>query len=488
MGGLTEKTFNGAKWSLAGNVVTAVITFVTGIVLARLLTVEQYGFLGMIAIFIAISNAFIDSGFTNALIRKKEVTEADYNTIFYFNVAVSILFFLVLFLLAGPIADFYNQPLLVPVTRVFAISLIINAIGLVQVVVFSRRVDFKTQAWVNMISTLSGGVSAIVLAILGYGVWSLVWQQIIRQSVNTLLIWIFCSWRPKFILSKDGFSKKSFKEMFSFGSRLMASGLLATLFDNISYIIIGKVYSPAKLGLYTRGEQFTNFFSTNYTFAVQRATYPTLSMIQDDKPRLKGAFIRVFRTVMLISVTLCMFLAAMAKPLVLSLLGERWLGSVPYLQLLCFIAMLYPLHAINLNILQVKGRSDWILNMEFVKRAFAVVPILFGIFVSIKAMLVAMIVVSIVSLYVNCWGENKLLGYSFWEEARDIIPVLAVAAVIGGAVLCVQFIPVNCYIQLLIQIVAGCALYHFVYKAIKQPQYMELMELVRKHLINRVKK
>jgi O-antigen/teichoic acid export membrane protein len=482
MGELTAKTFNGAKWSLAGNITTALVSFIVGVVLARILSVEQYGFLGMIAIFIAISTTFIDSGFSNALIRKKEVSEKDYNTIFYFNIAISFFFFILLFFLAVPIANFYNQPLLVPVTRVFSITLIINALGLVQVVVFTRRVDFKTQAWVNIVSTLLGGVIAIILALRGFGVWSLVWQQIIKQSVNTLLIWIFCSWRPVSPFSVNAFSKESFKDLFGFGSKLLASGLLGTLFDNAAYIIVGKLYSPTQLGLYTRGEQFPNFLSTNFSYAVQRATFPTLSTMQDDKPRLKGAFVRVYRSVMLISVSLCLFLAAMSKPLVLSLLGAKWAATIPYMQLLCFIAMFFPLHAINLNVLQVKGRSDWVLHLEYIKRAISIAPIVVGIFVSIKAMLVVKIFTSIISLYVNCWGENKLLGYSFWEEMRDFLPVLGIASAISAVILCVQFIPISCYAQLVIQAIGGCALFHFIYTWIKQPQYVELKGLALSYL------
>jgi teichuronic acid exporter len=481
-GSLTKKTFNGAKWSLAGNVVAALISFVAGVVLARILTIEQYGFLGMIAIFIAISNAFIDSGFSNSLIRKKEVSVADYNTLFYFNVGVSIVAFCVLYLLAVPIANFYKMPLLVPVTRAVAITLIVNAIGLVQIVVLTRMVNFKIQAFASIISTLAGAIVAILLAVKGFGVWSLVWQQIIKQSLNTLLLWVMCSWRPKFILASDGFSKDSFREMFGFGSKLLASGVLSMLFDNASYVVIGKFYTPSQLGLYTRGEQFTNFLSVNYTYATQRATFPVLSMMQDDKERLKGAFIRAYRTIMLVSVSLCLFLAAVAKPLVLSLLGAKWSASIPYLQLLCFIAMIFPLHAINLNIQQVKGRSDWILGAEFIKRGMSVIPIVIGIFVSIKAMLIAMIVVSILSLYVNCWGENKLLGYSFWEEMRDFLPVFGIALIIALIILCVQFLPVNCYVQLAIQAVGGCALFHFAYTWIRQPQYIELKELALSYL------
>jgi len=204
--------------------------------------------------------------------------------------------------------------------------------------------------------------------------------------------------------------------------------------------------------------------------------------MQDDKSRLKGAFVRVFRSVLLVSVSLCLFLAAIAKPLIISLLGVKWGGSVIYLQLLCFIAVFFPLHAINLNVLQVKGRSDWILGAEFIKRGMSVIPIVIGIFVSIKAMLIAMIVVSILSLYVNCWGENKLLGYSFWEEMRDFLPVFGIAFIIALIIFSVQFLPVNCYMQLAIQVIGGCALFHFIYTWIKQPQYIELKELALSYL------
>lgn len=475
---LTNKTFNGAKWSLAGNIIAAFISFIAGVILARILTVEQYGFLGMITVFIAVSNAFIDSGFSNSLIRKKEVSVADYNTLFYFNVGVSVICFCILFLLAKPIADFYKMPLLVPVTRVVAITLIINAVGLVQSVVLTKQINFKVQAWVNMLSTSAGALCAILLAVRGFGVWSLVWQLVVKQSVNTLLIWILCPWRPNGIFSASGFSWRCCREMFGYGSKLLVAGLLGMMFDNAAYIIIGKFYTPKKLGYYTRGEQFTKFLSVNYTYAAQRATFPVLSMMQDDKARLKGAFIRVFRSIMLISVTLCMFLAAMAKPLVLSLLGVKWVESVQYLQLLCFIAMFFPLHAINLNIWEVKGRSDWILVAEFIKRGFQIIPVLIGIFVSIKYMLVAMIGVSIISLYVNNWGVNKLLGYSFYEEIKDIVPAFLLAVAVSSVIFCAQFLPVNCYMQFVIQLIGGTALFHFVYILIKQPQYLELKDLI----------
>ena len=367
---LRHKTIHGVGWSFIDNISNSGITFLVGLVLARLLTPEEYGIMAMIAIFIAISNSIIDSGFSNALIRKTRIERVDYNTVFYFNLTVSILIYVLLHLAAPAISVFFKEPVLLAVIRVIGWVLIINALAIIPRTQFVRNVDFKTQTKVSLISSISSGVIGIGMALGGMGVWSLVGQQLSRQFLNTLFLWVYSKWHPVW-----EFSMKSFKELFGFGSKLLLSGLLDTIYKNIYYIVIGRFYTSAQLGQYTRAEQFNMIFSSNLTSVVQRVSYPVLSSIQEEPERLREAYRKVIKITMLITFACMLGLAAVAKPLILILIGEKWLPAVYFLQIICFSGMLYPLHAINLNILQVKGRSDLFLKLEIIKKIIAVGPI-----------------------------------------------------------------------------------------------------------------
>lgn len=360
---LKHKTVKGVGWSFADNISSSGVSFLVGLVLARLLTPAEYGIMAMIAIFIAISNSIIDSGFSNALIRKTDIKRIDYNTVFFFNLVVGVILYVLLYFCAPSISSFFNEPILIPVTRVIGLVLIINSLGIIQRTIMVREIDFRTQTKISLIASLSSGGIGIVMAFYGYGVWSLVGQQVSRQLLNTVFLWLYSAWRPVCEFSTD-----SFKCLFGFGSKLLLSGLLDTLYKNIYYIVIGRFYSSAQLGQYTRAEQFNTIFSSNLTSVVQRVSYPVLSSIQDEPERLREAYRRVIKTTMLISFACMLGLAAVAKPLILLLIGEKWLVSVSYLQIICFAGMLYPLHAINLNILQVKGRSDLFLKLEIIKK------------------------------------------------------------------------------------------------------------------------
>ena len=378
---LRHKTIHGVGWSFIDNISNSGITFLVGLVLARLLTPEEYGIMAMIAIFIAISNSIIDSGFSNALIRKTRIERVDYNTVFYFNLTVSILIYVLLHLAAPAISVFFKEPVLLAVIRVIGWVLIINALAIIPRTQFVRNVDFKTQTKVSLISSISSGVIGIGMALGGMGVWSLVGQQLSRQFLNTLFLWVYSKWHPVW-----EFSTESFKELFGFGSKLLLSGLLNTIYKNIYYIVIGRFYTSAQLGQYTRAEQFNMIFSSNLTSVVQRVSYPVLSSIQEEPERLREAYRKVIKITMLITFACMLGLAAVAKPLILILIGEKWLPAVYFLQIICFSGMLYPLHAINLNILQVKGRSDLFLKLEIIKKIIAVGPIVMGIIYGIECM------------------------------------------------------------------------------------------------------
>ena len=376
---LRHKTIHGVGWSFIDNISSSGITFLVGLVLARLLTPEEYGIMAIIAIFIAVSNSIIDSGFSNALIRKTRIERIDYSTVFYFNLTVSILIYVLLYLAAPVISVFFKEPVLVEVIRIIGLVLIINALAIIPRTRFVRDVDFKTQTKVSLISSISSGVIGIGMALGGMGVWSLVGQQISRQFLNTLFLWVYSKWHPVW-----EFSMKSFKELFGFGSKLLLSGLLDTIYKNIYYIIIGRFYTSAQLGQYTRAEQFNMIFSSNLTSVVQRVSYPVLSSIQEEPERLREAYRKVIKITMLITFACMLGLAAVAKPLILILIGEKWLPAVYFLQIICFSGMLYPLHAINLNILQVKGRSDLFLKLEIIKKIIAMGPMVVGIVYGIE--------------------------------------------------------------------------------------------------------
>lgn len=428
--------------------------------------------MAMIAIFIAISNSIIDSGFSNALIRKIRIERVDYNTVFYFNLTVSILIYVILYLVAPAISVFFKEPVLLEVIRVIGWVLIINALAIIPRTQFVRNVDFKTQTKVSLVSSISSGVIGIGMALGGMGVWSLVGQQLSRQFLNTLFLWIYSKWHPVW-----EFSTKSFKELFGFGSKLLFSGLLDTIYKNIYYIVIGRFYTSAQLGQYTRAEQFNMIFSSNLTSVVQRVSYPVLSSIQEEPERLREAYRKVIKITMLITFACMLGLAAVAKPLILILIGEKWLPAVYFLQIICFSGMLYPLHAINLNILQVKGRSDLFLKLEIIKKIIAVGPIVVGIYCGIEYMLWGSVFTSFIAYFLNSYYSARLIDYPTMDQLKDILPTFLTSFIVAFFMWCISLLDWSFYLLLPLQLFLGILLIAFIYEKVKLPEYLELKQL-----------
>ena len=470
---LRHKTIHGVGWSFIDNISNSGITFLVGLVLARLLTPEEYGIMAMIAIFIAISNSIIDSGFSNALIRKTRIERVDYSTVFYFNLTVSILIYALLYLAAPTISVFFKEPVLLAVIRIIGWVLIINALAIIPRTQFVRNVDFKTQTKVSLISSISSGVIGIGMALGGMGVWSLVGQQLFRQFLNTLFLWVYSKWHPVW-----EFSMKSFKELFGFGSKLLLSGLLDTIYKNIYYIVIGRFYTSAQLGQYTRAEQFNMIFSSNLTSVVQRVSYPVLSSIQEEPERLREAYRKVIKITMLITFACMLGLAAVAKPLILILIGEKWLPAVYFLQIICFSGILYPLHAINLNILQVKGRSDLFLKLEIIKKIIAVGPIVVGIAYGIEYMLWGSVLTSFIAYFLNSYYSANLINYPTGEQIKDILPTFLTSFVVAAFMWSVSFWNISVYALLPIPLFAGILLALFIYEKLHLDEYLEVKQLV----------
>lgn len=477
---LKNKTVKGASWSFIDSIAGQGITFLVGLVLARLLTPEEYGLIGIITIFIAVFNSIVDSGFSNALIRKNDAKDIDYNTVFITNLVLSIVLFGVLYVSAPAISHFFNQPQLIPLLRVMGIIVIINAFAIIQRTIFVKKVDFKTQTKVSLISSISSGVVGIGMAIGDFGVWSLVGQQISRQFLNSAFLWFYSKWYPKL-----QFSIQSFKELFSFGWKLLASSLIDTVWREIYQVIIGKCYSPVALGQYTRAQQFASICSSNLTTVVQRVSFPVLSSVQDDKERLKNGYKRIIKVTMLVTFVLMFGLAAVAKPLVLSLIGEQWIPCVPFLQIICLQMMLYPLHSLNLNMLQVQGRSDLFLTLEIIKKIIAIGPLLLGIFVNIYWMLGGSVVTGCIAYYLNAYYSGPFLNYSIKEQVRDILPSLGIAVAMAIPVYAMSFTPLNQFIMLPLQILVGAFITIGICESTKKPEYLELKSIA-KPIINKI--
>ena len=338
--------------------------------------------------------------------------------------------------------------------KVLGLGLILNGFGIIHRTILIKNINFKLQTKISLIASLSSGVIAILMAFWGYGVWSLVALTLSRFGLSSLFLWILTKWKPLRV-----FSKKSFKELFSFGSKLLLSGLIDTIYNNIFYLIIGKYYSPIQLGYYTRAEQFQALPSQNLSGMISKVTYPVLSSIQDDIPKLKLAYRKIIRSTMLIAFILMLGMAALAKPMILVLIGENWLPAVIYLQMLCFVGMFYPLHALNLNMLQVQGRSDLYLRLEIIKKILSVPIIILGVFYGIKTMIFGMIINTIIAFYINSYFSGKMLGYSSLQQLKDISPSFIIASLVGGGVFILNFLGIKSVLLLLIiQVITGAIL------------------------------
>lgn len=476
---LKNKTVRGVGWSFIDNISSAGVSFLIGLILANLLTPEEYGILAIIMIFIAVSNSIIDSGFSSALIRKTDCKQIDYNTTFYFNLGVSIIFYIILYVTAPYIAIFFHEPILNEITRVISWILIINALAITPRTFFIKTIDFKTQTKVSLISSLFSGVIGIGMAMCEMGVWSLVGQQLSRQILNTTLLWFYCSWRPKW-----EFSLQSFKDLFGFGSKLMLSGLLDTVWREIYYIVIGKFYTSAQLGQYTRAGQFSSIFSNNLTAIIQRVSFPVLSTIQDDSNRLREGYRRIIKMSMLVTFACMLGLAAIAKPLILILIGEKWTPAIVYLQIICLSSMLYPLHAINLNILQVKGRSDIFLKLEIIKKVIGIGPIILGILYGIEPMLWGGVVTSFIGYFLNSYYSSQMIQYSTWEQIKDIFPTFNISIIVSLLMLFLTLLPIPDILIIFFQITIGLVLAITLYESLKISEYIELKNIICSMLFN----
>ena len=474
---IRNKTVKGVGWTATESLAKYAVSFIVGIILARLLSPDDYGLLGLMTIFTVIADSLIDSGFSSALIKKKDATDDDYNTVFLTNLSMSVFLYGVLFLCAHPIANFFGRQELVPLVRVLSVNIILGALCIVQRVQLMKALDFKSQTKLSLIASIISGILGITFAFLGFGVWALVILSISGTFIRTFLFWFYNRWWPEF-----SFSVSSFRELFGFGWKLLVSGLINTVWNEIYQVVIGKFYAPATLGQYSRAIGFSNMFSKNLTSIVQRVSYPALSQIQDDRERLKNGYRNIIKVTMLITFSCMLMLAAIAKPMILCLIGEKWLQAALFLQIVCFSSMLYPLHAINLNMLQVQGRSDLFLKLEIIKKIIAVGPILLGIFINIYWMLIGSVFTGFIAYYLNAYYSGPFLNYSIKDQIKDILPTFLIALCCALVVYAMSYLPWNQFVVFPLQLVVGGGLLLLVHEKVLLPEYLEAKNIALSYL------
>lgn len=478
---LKIKTVKGTIWSSLEKFSVQGVQFIVMIFMARILTPEDYGLIGMLSIFIAVSQALVDSGFSNALIRKSNRTETDNSTVFYFNIVVGLLLYGILFFSAPLISKFYNQPLLTPLTRLIALSIPLNSLIIVQRALLSVNVDFKSQAKASLIAALSSGVVGLSMAYSDWGVWSLVWYQLTNVIVNVSVLWFLTKWNPHFT-----YSWISFREMFGFGSKIAFTSILYTIYNNIYLLVIGKLFNASDLGYFTRANQFAQFPSTNLAGVIQRVSYPVLCSIQDDNERLRVVYRKYLRLICFIVFPMMIGLAVLARPFILFILNDTWLFAATLLSVLCLALMWSPVHSINLSLLLVKGRSDLYMRLEFIKEAIGILILIATAPFGIIMMCWGLVGFNIIALLINTHYTGKIINVGFYTQIKDLLPSLIFSTLMGICVFLISFkIPHN-FFKLLIGILAGTIIYLVISKLFNSKDLKEIYSFVPNNLRQKV--
>ncbi|WP_107040073.1 lipopolysaccharide biosynthesis protein [Brumimicrobium mesophilum] len=423
---LRKKSIQGVLWVFIQQFSNQAVTFVISIFLARILLPEDFGLIGMITVFMALSQVLLNAGLTQSLIRQPKPQQIDYSTVFYFNISVSVILYLVIFLCAGLIADFYTQPILRNIIRFYSLTIVINAFGAVQFTKLTKEMNFKTQMTVTVPSLIISGIVGVILAYMDFGVWSLVYMAILQSLLSTIQVWFRSGWIPSF-----EFSKRRFRYHFSFSYKLGLSGILNSVYSNIYQIIIGKFFAPALVGFYTRAVTMKNLPVTNIANSLNKVTYPMFAEIQNDNVRLKKVYKMILQSVIFILAPIMIYLMVVAEPLFRFLFTEKWLPAVPYFQILCVSGIIFPIHSYNLNILKVKGRSDLFLKLEIAKKVLGVIVIIISIQYGIIALLWGQLISSILALFINSYYSGRFIEYKIWSQLKDISPIFIISGLVG---------------------------------------------------------
>ncbi|HEY8892400.1 MAG TPA: lipopolysaccharide biosynthesis protein [Clostridium sp.] len=471
---LKSKVLYGLFWRFMESSGTQGIQFVVSIILARLLLPKDFGIIGLITVYIQVANVFIQSGFGTALIQKKEVDDEDYSSVFYLSLTMSAVLYLILYFTAPLIARFYSEPMLVQILRILSFTLILGVINSIQFTVISREMKFKKSFIVSLGGVFVSALVGVTMAYRGYGIWSLVFSQISGQVTSTIILWFTVRWRPKLL-----FSFKKIKELFKFGSNLLISGLLDSLFNNLFPLIIGKLFGSTMLGYYNRGQSFPSLMVNNIDGTIVGVMFPALSKFQNDRVQVKKIVRRMLVTSSFLVIPMMVGLAVVARPLVLLLLTDKWLPCVPFLQFACITYALWPIFTANLQAITAVGRSDIFLRLEIFKKILLVVVILISVHYGIYAMLIGSVIVSFVSAVINASPNKKLLNYSYKEQMFDIMPSILLSLTMSLVVLAVSLLSFSLWLVFLLQIIVGAVFYFGVAYLLKFECFLYILDLLK---------
>jgi O-antigen/teichoic acid export membrane protein len=476
---LKQKALSGIIWTLIQQFSTQGISFVVSIILARLLLPEQFGLIAMLGIFMGFGTILMESGLGQSLIRTTNPDSEDYSTVFYFNLIGSFLVYTIVYFCAPFIADFYHQPQLEGITRWYCLIFITNALSSIHYTRLTKQMLFKKELTITLPSLVLSSIVGITMAYSGYGVWSLVASGLTQSIAVALQMWIRSDWRP--VLS---FNKEKFKYHFDYGYKLTLSGLLDTFFTNAYVIIIGKYFAPAQVGFFNRADTLKQLPVSNISNVLNKVTFPLFAEVKDDDARLKDMYIRIMQMVLFFVAPILLIMAALGEPLFRLLFTEKWLPAVPYFQILCWAGILYPIHAYNLNILKVKGRSDLFLKLEIIKKIMIVVIIVMSIPYGIYGLLYGGIITSVSAFFINTYYSGKFMNYTSWHQIIDILPILTLATITGATVyLMDKYLSqqlISDFIRLVIGTAIGTLVFLLLSKLFRLTAINELINIIKK--------
>lgn len=475
---LKKKTLSGLIWTFMERIGAQGVSFIVSLVLARLLLPEQYGIIALVTVIINICNVFVTSGFPSALIQKKDADDIDFSTVLYFNIVFSIGLYVLLFFASPIIPLFFEYEQLTSVIRVMGLSLIVGAINSVQRSMVSKKMQFRKFFWATFGGTVVSAIVGIVMALNGAGVWALVAQHLTNMIIDTIVLAIVNRWVPKLV-----FSFKRLGSLFSYGWKILVSSLINVIFEDIRTLIIGKMYTSADLAFYNKGKQVPNLLVANINSSIQSVMFPLLSIKQDDRAEVKRIMRRSIKTSAFIIMPMMFGLATVAEPLVKVILTDNWLECVPYLQIACISMVLIPLQTANLQALYALGRSDITLKLEIIKRIFSLIVVIITCFFGVKAIALGGIVIALFALIANITPNKKLLNYGYFEQIKDILPFIGMSAAMAAVVIGIGFIPMNIYIKLVVQVIAGVVIYVALSAIFKVESYRYILNIIKPYLL-----
>ena len=472
-----KNVVNNFIWRFAERCGAQAVSLIVSIVLARILAPGDFGTVSLVMVFTTIMQVFVDSGLGTALIQKKDADDLDFSSVFYFNFAVCLILYAVMFMAAPLIAGFYNDTSLTSIIRVISLTIIISGVKGIQQSYVSRNMLFKRFFFATLGGTIFSACLGIGMAYAGCGVWSIVAQQLSNTAIDTLILWITVKWRPKKM-----FSWKCLKGLLSYGWKLLISSLLDTVYNNLRNLIIGKIYTSADLAYYNQGDKFPKVIVTNINASIDSVLLPSMAGEQDHRDRVKSMTRRAIKTSTYIMAPLMMGLMFCAEPVVKLLLTDKWLPCVPYLRIFCFTYMFWPIHTANLNAIKAMGRSDLFLKLEIVKKIMGLMLLLLTMRISVMAMAYSLIVSGICSQVINSWPNWKIIDYSYFEQLRDILPSIIIALLMGIIVYFVGLLRLPTIIILFVQIIAGAAIYIGASALLKLEEFEYLLGMIKSFL------